>query len=197
MLDEFREAMKSQKPYYLCLGNCYIITIKNEYSKLLDRPAYYVNFQGASDKGLYCYSLLENCRGVFLFSAWANIASVATTKYFNHWRKILDELLMIGCPVVIVEAPMSQKHYRHPDTGNGITVEELEKRRERYIKEVIDTAMCPNLIFKDMAAIVGYDSKHLIDQQPTKAPWHLNNITIKKATRYFTKVIVSGKGDLF
>ena len=68
MLDEFREAVKATEPYYLCLGNCYILTVKSECQKMFDLPVYYINFREASDKGLYCYSLLENCRGVFSLS---------------------------------------------------------------------------------------------------------------------------------
>lgn len=192
MLDEFREAIRAPEPYYLCLGNCYIIIVKSEHSKLLDRPAYYINFQGASDKGLYSYSLLERCRGVFFFSAWANIASVATTKYFSCWRKILDELLMMGCLVVMVEAPLSQKHYKHPKTGKGISIETLDQKRAQYVEEVIGAVAQPDLIFRDMVDIVGYDSRYLVDSYPTKAPWHLSRIAIKRVTRYFVRVIISG-----
>ena len=194
MLDEFREAIRTIKPHYLCVGNCYILIVKEDCKKILDLPTYYVNFQGASDKGLYCYSLLEECQGVFFFSAWANIASVATTKYYHQWRKILDEMLMLGCLVVMVEAPLAQKHYKHPDTGKGISIEELNTKRANYKREVIDAMAHPDLVYQDMVDTMGYDTRYLVDQYPTHTPWHLSRTAIKKSTRYFVKVMVTDKG---
>jgi len=194
MLDEFREAMQSATDFYLCVGSCYVICIKANFITLMDLPSYYINFQGASDKGLYCYSLLQRCKGVFFFSAWANIASVATTKHYQNWRKILDELLMIGCQVVMVEAPIKQSCFRHPTTGEGISVEELQRARHAYMRQIIIPLQSnPNLIHKDLAEQEGYDSKHIIDQLPTKSPWHLSTQAIKKITRYYVKTVVSGR----
>ena len=195
MLDEFRDAVRDPKPYYLCIGGCYVLTVKSDCEKLFDLPVHYINYQGASSTGLYCYSLLENCRGVFFFSTWANLASVATTKYFHHWRKILDELLMIGCPVIMVEAPLSQEHYRHPGTTEGITIVDLDLKRATYVHEVIGAVAHPSLIYQDMVDIVGYSSKYLVDQHPTKTPWHLSNIAVKKVTRYFIKTMVTGRDN--
>ena len=103
---------------------------------------------------------------------------------------------MIGCPVIMVEAPLSQKHYKHPQTGKGISMETLELNRAKYVKEVIDAMAHPSLRYTDMADIVGYDSRYLVDQYPTRAPWHLSNIAIQKVTRYFMKTIIAGKDSM-
>lgn len=94
----------------------------------------------------------------------------------------------------MIEAPLAQKHYEHPNTGKGISIEELNTKRANYKFKVIDAIARPNLIYRDMVDMVGYDTRYLVERHPSKTPWHLNRPAIKKVMRYFVKVMVTDKG---
>lgn len=192
MLDEFNRALRSPDPYYLCLGNPQILTVESEHARLLDLPAYYISFPETPYGYAYCYSLLENCQGVFLLSDWANIATVITAQHLTCWRRVLDELLMIGCLVIMVEMPLSQKHFRHPKSGGRISLRLLKQRRARYIRELIEPINYPEFLYTDLAAIIGYDSHYLTTEQVNSKPWRLTSTAVKRITRYFVKVCIAG-----
>jgi hypothetical protein len=159
MIDEFKKALGSPEPYYMCVG--YGMLVLQKHLSIFDRQIYCVSLENLH--GIYCYSLLERCKGILHISTWANTASTLGMHDSPIWHKLIDEFCMVGCRVAQIELPLEAI-----DSG-------MAQRRAIYKDEIVSN---PVILYRDML-----DSR-------------LSEHSIRKAARFFTRSIVSGRDDL-